>query len=114
MSGVEILNETAIATNSVGAVIVIVIGAIILVGSLIVSVDSCLDGDLLPVLIGIFPLVISGLYIGMGITKLNQPTETHYQVLVDESVPLNEFYEKYEVIGVDGKIYTIKEKTSNE
>lgn len=35
--------------------------------------------------------------------------ETHYQVTVDNSVSMNEFQNKYEIIGVEGKIYTVRE-----
>ena len=36
--------------------------------------------------------------------------ETHYQVTVDNSVSMNEFQNKYEIIEVEGKIYTVKER----
>ena len=35
--------------------------------------------------------------------------EIHYQVTVDDSVSMNEFQSKYEIIEVEGKIYTVKE-----
>lgn len=36
--------------------------------------------------------------------------ETRYQVTVDDSVSMNEFQNKYEIIKVEGKIYTVKER----
>ena len=36
--------------------------------------------------------------------------ETRYQVTVDNSVSMNEFQDKYEIIEVEGKIYTVKER----
>ena len=33
-----------------------------------------------------------------------------YQVTIDESVSMTEFYEKYEIVEVNGKIFTIIEK----
>lgn len=36
--------------------------------------------------------------------------ETHYQVTVDNSVSMNEFQNKYEIIEVKGKIYTVRER----
>ena len=36
--------------------------------------------------------------------------ETRYQVAVDNSVSMNEFQDKYEIIEVEGKIYTVKER----
>lgn len=36
--------------------------------------------------------------------------ETRYQVTADDSVSINEFQNKYEIIKVEGKIYTVKER----
>lgn len=36
--------------------------------------------------------------------------EIHYQVTVDDSVSMNEFQNKYEIIEVEGKIYTVRER----
>ena len=39
--------------------------------------------------------------------------ETQYQVMFDDSVSINEIYDKYEVIDQQGRIFTIKEKTAD-
>lgn len=36
--------------------------------------------------------------------------ETRYQVTVDDSVSMNKFQNKYEIIEVEGKIYTVRER----
>ena len=36
--------------------------------------------------------------------------ETQYQVTISDDVSLTEFYEHYEVIDQDGKIFTVREK----
>lgn len=36
--------------------------------------------------------------------------KTQYQVSVDDSVTMNEFTEKYNIISIDGKIYTVEER----
>ena len=36
--------------------------------------------------------------------------ETQYKVVIDDSVSMNEFLEKYEIIDQEGKIYTVREK----
>ena len=36
--------------------------------------------------------------------------ETQYKVVIDDSVSMNEFIEKYEIIDQEGKIYTVREK----
>ena len=39
--------------------------------------------------------------------------ETQYQVMFDDSVSINEIYDKYDVIKKEGRIFTIKEKTAD-
>lgn len=41
-----------------------------------------------------------------------EPTEyeTQYKVIIDDSVSMNDFIEKYEIIDQEGKIYTVREK----
>ena len=36
--------------------------------------------------------------------------ETHYQVIIDDSVSMNDFLDKYEIIDTEGKILTIRER----
>ena len=36
--------------------------------------------------------------------------ETRYQVTVDDSVTMSEFQSKYEIIEVEGKIYTVRDR----
>lgn len=37
---------------------------------------------------------------------------TEYKVTIDDSVSMNEFYEKYEIISQEGLIFTVKEKNT--
>lgn len=52
--------------------------------------------------------VLFGSLIGDG---LKTPTsyETEYKVTISDEVSLNEFYEHYEVIDQEGKIFTVRE-----
>ena len=44
-----------------------------------------------------------------------QPSGTiEYQVTIDDTVSMNDFNEKYEIIKVEGKIYTIREKEEKQ
>lgn len=61
-------------------------------------------------------IIISLVFIGIGIflsgvvaSETFCPIPT-YKVLVDDSVSMNEFYDKYEILNVEGKIYTIRPK----
>ena len=50
------------------------------------------------------------LFIVCGCLIPEDKYETHYQVTVDTSVSMNKFQDKYEIIEVEGKIYTIRER----
>ena len=50
------------------------------------------------------------LFIVCGCLVPEDKYETRYQVTVDNSVSMNEFQDKYEIIEVEGKIYTVKER----
>ena len=41
-------------------------------------------------------------------------TEDRYQVIIDDSVSFNEFYENYEVLEINGQIYTVRVLTNEE
>lgn len=53
---------------------------------------------------------LCGIIIGTIIDCSIAEKETRYEVTIDDSVNYKEFTEKYEVIEVNGKIYTIVEK----
>lgn len=50
------------------------------------------------------------LFIVCGCLVPEDKYETRYQVTVDNSVSMNEFQNKYEIIEVEGKIYTVRER----
>ena len=57
--------------------------------------------------------IVVGLFIGFVLGRaFETPTayETHYKVTIDDSVSMNEFNEKYEILDQEGKIYTVKER----
>lgn len=56
-------------------------------------------------------LVIGGaLSIICGCLISEDKYETRYQVTIDDLVSMNEFQDKYEIIEVEGKIYTVRER----
>lgn len=60
-------------------------------------------------IIGLLFLVISIFLSWTVINKTINPTPI-YKVLVSDSVSMNEFYSKYKILSVEGKIYTIEPK----
>ena len=46
---------------------------------------------------------------GFGVGKY-ETGEYEYKVTIDDSVSMNEFLDKYEILDQEGKIYTVREK----
>lgn len=59
--------------------------------------------------------VLAGIVVGaICYLQAMRPTgEYRYEVMIDESVSMTEFYERYDVIDQRGKIYKIKEKNDD-
>lgn len=60
-------------------------------------------------LLGAILAILFGILVG-GITSTPISYETQYKVIIDDSVSMNEFLDKYEIIDQEGKIYTVREK----
>lgn len=58
------------------------------------------------ILIGVWLAILGG-----SSFKVPNEFETHYEVLLSDEIPLTEFLEEYEIVGQEGKIYTIRERT---
>lgn len=116
LEGIEILNKIEIMESPMWitiAIIVCSVGILVGIGMFFADVIT----DFLDDKWWISALIIVLSYIGvltMSILDKNLLTEPtgqyKYQVTIDDNVSMNEFLEKYEIIEVNGKIYTIKEK----
>ena len=66
--------------------------------------------------LGFISGVIFGIFFGIlatfGSRRLPSTYETQYKITIDDSVSMTEFYEHYEVIDQEGKIFTVREKTN--
>ena len=116
MPGVEILNTTIHYKEVLPTWVIIVIIAIIVIPAVASLIGEIQDKDLLST-IGrisfIFGLCVALL---MG-TKIRQTTNQidyiEHEVLINDSVSLTEFNEKYEIVSQKGKIYVIREKEND-
>ena len=61
-------------------------------------------------IVSIFFGVLFAIMAGSGFHTPNE-FETHYEVLLSDEITLTEFLEDYEIVGQEGKIYTIRERT---
>ena len=113
LNSMEIVAETAHSWNTRCTVsfCIMVIGLLLLLCMLWVS------GKLHEEVFNMFSVIGSAMFIfGLVFTilfyKIENPVsyKIQYQVTADDSVSLNEFLEKYDIISIDGKIYTVEEK----
>lgn len=114
LEGIEILNQTEIMEvpmliNRIRLILLSTTLICALLGWVMLFIGKrkiSLAGFIIAILCG-----ITGLAIALNLNNFKEPTGKYeYQVTIDESVSMTEFYERYEVIDVEGKIYTIREK----
>lgn len=115
MSGIQILNQFEVVTKEV------------------FSWNNCWIGVGIGVLVGLIAAIILGVKeeewaaFGIGCTifipvmdmfigglsgaSFPEPVEyeTHYEVIIDETVSMHDFMDKYEIIDTRGKLYIVRE-----
>ena len=144
MTGVEILSSTQVVTEIaydynfaflvwiVSAIFGIIIGIIInmrnetegfifvglvcgiMVGSLAYLID---DVCVHVVVVALIMSSLFGALFGALVGKIGEVPivhETQYKVTISDEVSMNDFYEHYEVIDQEGKIFTVRERDINE
>lgn len=110
MNGVTILNSYEYLTNSINIAGSIILFIGFLAGSIATFITlfryiyrcSWVEYTIL--------IVLVALTITVGCLIPEKKYETQYQVTVDDSVSMNEFQNKYEIIKVEGKIYTVRDR----
>ena len=116
MSGVEILatEEVAVAWASWNwKGFLLTVGLCLLVGIIAGILAGVSEDWELGVIIFLVVFIAGGALFGTMVgCSTGEPTEyeTQYKVVIDDSVSMNEFTEKYEIIDQEGKIYTVREK----
>lgn len=110
LSSAEVVAETTLNWTAFGIALG-VIACVALFMSIVPVIKNECNWRVIPIclLIG----VLGGSMIGVLFGELfGTPLsyETHYKVIIDDSVSMNEFIEKYEIIETEGKIYTVRER----
>lgn len=108
MNGVIILNSYEILTNPSSIFLYLVWGFVFTTLALILSYLFIVD-NYSSTSTAIFAIVAGALAVILFCNIPEKKYETRYQVTVDDSVSINEFQSKYEIIEVEGKIYTVRE-----
>jgi hypothetical protein len=117
MQGVEILTSLKATTEwafnwPVFWIVFGLVFGICLITGIWTTVTSECEWTIIPFL-SIVGIVI-GSVCGCGLgNSAHIPTtyETQYKVTISEEVSMTDFYEHYEVIDQDGKIFTVREKS---
>ena len=106
LDGIEVLNKVEMYKEFPLWLLILIIVF------LVIGVFFCMIGvSIKTKLIGILFLTICLVCLVCGIIISTQPSDIkQYQVTISDSVSMVEFNEKYDVIKVEGKIYTIREK----
>lgn len=112
VEGVTILNTIEVMASTWGFSIVGLVVAILTLFILIgVIFNTIKDG---PIAESILLCLITAVGILVSLTCFGTANEYfdhyEYQVIIDDSVSLTEFMEKYEILDQEGLIYTVKEK----
>ena len=109
MEGIEILSIGEIGINPVFNWTAAIIGGILI--GLIPSLYAGAAENSVGLFIIMFALCAPffGALFGSGIEKYTDTAPT-YKVIINDTVSLNEFYDRYEVLEQDGKIFTIMER----
>ena len=107
MEGVDIVNIIQNYDYTWGiygpAIIIGLLGVfLILVGFIYFSEEGGMS--VLAILMG-FVLFFTGIYGSANITEI--PSDVYYQVIIDEDVNMKDFTKKYDIIEVQGEIYTV-------
>lgn len=122
MTGVEILaaEEVACAFAFNWSAFWIVFGITVIIGGIVMFVSLMKDfcgsrGELIGIIaVTMFLSIMLGVLMGGlfadGILPKATEYETQYKVTIDDSVSVNEFNEKYEIIDQEGKIYIVRER----
>lgn len=110
MTGVEILSSEAIY-NTILPEWCLAIGLLAMLAFIMIMAWQFATEH---IVLGFICLVLAlgSVLVGtLGITEnKNDINHIEYKVTIDDSVSMNEFLDKYEILDQEGKIYTVREK----
>ena len=109
MEGLEVLSVSGGETPILLSFFILFPCLIVIILNVYIIISSVIEGFPTGAIIGLVLIVLTIFLAGVVISETICRSEI-YKVLVDDSVPLNEFYENYRILDIDGKIYTIELK----
>lgn len=113
MNGAEILHEYVVYTTKVWVAIV---GILAFIGTIVFAIIAFNSKHNVAIWINfaccILCLIVLGtlVFLDDNTSTLKEYSHIEYKVTIDDSVSMNEFLDKYEILDQEGKIYTVKER----
>lgn len=105
MEGITILNSEVVMTPHWGPIAIFILGVVGLFLSAFIDMLD-FDCDVFKMLIISISMILIG---AISILIFEVPYYTSYEVILEDSVSMNEFLNKYEILDQRGQIYTVKE-----
>lgn len=107
IEGIEVLSASEIyAVSNIN----IAIGVVFIVVMVLFEIGASAVKELWQRVIMIIATIIC-FCVSIYCAANTEPTGRYeYKVIINDNVSFNDFYNKYEIINIEGKIYTIKEK----
>ena len=110
MNGVEILSSETIY-NGILPIWALCIGLTLIILGIVVAACGGSESDITLVSVGVIGVVIGLiLFVLALLPSKTDISHIEYKVTIDDSVSMNEFLDKYEILDQEGKIYTVKER----
>ena len=119
MTGVEILNVEEVAVAWAGwnwNAFLLVVGLAFFISIVFGVIGGVTEDWHIGIIVFLLIFLIGGGLFGTIIgVSTGEPTkyETQYKVIIDDTVSLVDFTDKYEILDQEGKIFVVKEKTND-
>lgn len=117
MNGVEILATNEVAVSyTFNWTVTWIVGAIVLLGFVVIPIGDMIihEGFDVPYFIVMSVAgVIFGLFFAFvcgNVFETPVGFEPQYKVTITDEVKMNEFLDRYEIVDVEGKIYTVRDR----
>ena len=105
MEGITILNSEVIMAPHWGPIAMFILGVVGIFLSFFMDILD-FDCDVIKMLIISASITLIG---AISLFIFEVPYYTSYEVILEDSVSMNEFLDRYEILDQRGQIYTIKE-----
>lgn len=111
MNGIEILSSEIIY-NGILPEWCFIAGIVLGLVSTIVTIMCFVDyrDDIVGSIFGVLVLICMIISVLSALPSETNVDHIEYKVTIDDSVSMNEFLDKYEILDQEGKIYTVKER----